>query len=200
MSSEPLLPLSPEVEISNLVAKGNQLGVSRDGGQVKEIQDDAAVDDGLREISVGECTVDEVVVMFDLIKVVIDSCVQVKWDIVGVILISEGVPRQAVAEGVDDGCIVGAGAENGVIRSIKGEGSGGFFIEQLVALVREAVVDASQGEFTCGNGVGYGEADARGIGGDAVVLGGGDFFVLWEEVKIVLEPCARYFGVIGCVI
>ena len=95
---------------------------------------------------------------------------------------------------MDDGGVGGFGIEHGVEWGIEGQGRGGFVIEQLVALIGEGMIDASQREFPCRDGVCL---DSEGIRHEGVVQGDVFFFILRKEVEIVLKSGTGDFDVIG---
>ena len=72
-------------------------------------------------------------------------------DIVGIVLIAECVPGEAVLDSLYDGGVGGFRAEQRVVGGVEGQGGGGLVIEQLVALVVETMVDPAKGKFSfCG--------------------------------------------------
>ena len=65
-----------------------------------------------------------------------------------VVLVTQRVPGEAVAEGVDDGGVGGLGVEHRVAGGIEGQGGRGLVEVPLLALIGELMVESSQGEAT----------------------------------------------------
>ena len=110
--------------------------------------------------AVGECTVLNIIILFYLTDIIIDTGIKIKRHVVGVFLVAQRVPSETVVVFVDDGGVGGAVAEDRIEGRVKGNACGGFAVEQLVALVGKAVIEAAEGEFSgfvngvCRDGVG----------------------------------------------
>ena len=86
--AEILPPLPVDVEIADLIADGDEFGISSDGGGLEQVDDDAPVDADLGMVLVVDSLSFEVVVMLDFEEVVIDAGIQIKRNVVRIVLVS----------------------------------------------------------------------------------------------------------------
>ena len=93
--------------------------MSGKGSRLEQVDDDAAVQTELGMVLVVDDFLFEIVVSFYLEKVVIYACIDIKWDIVGIVLVSSGIPVEAIVEDLDDGGVGGYRVQQSVVRSVK---------------------------------------------------------------------------------
>lgn len=115
-----LFPLSSKVEVTDLVAQSNQLGMSSDGRQSKEVHDDTTMKNHLGVLLVNKCTIIYIIIVLNSIEIIINSSIQVERYIVVIPLITQRIPGYAVPEGVKDGGVGGASAEERIVGCIEG--------------------------------------------------------------------------------
>lgn len=126
---EALFPLTSKVKIADLVAQCDQLGMSADGGHPEKVHDDATMKDYLGVLSVNKCTILYIIIVFNPIKTIINSSIQVKRYVIVIPLITQCIPSEAVPEGVKDGGVGSASAEHRIVGCIERQGCGGLVIE-----------------------------------------------------------------------
>lgn len=76
--------------------------MSGDGSQPEQIHDHSSVKNHLGVRPVGDEIIFNIVVLFDFIEVVVDSRIQIEWNVAMIFLVAQGVPCETVAYSVYD--------------------------------------------------------------------------------------------------
>ena len=83
-----LTPLTIDVEIADLIAQQDDFRPSGNGGRIEQVDDDAAIQADLGMVLVFDDLFLKIIISFDCKKVVIDAGIDIKGDVVGIVLIA----------------------------------------------------------------------------------------------------------------
>ena len=131
--TQELFPLSLEVEIPDLIAQGDKFALPCDACRFKQVDNNASVYTQLVVVARKCGFALEIVEMLHRIEPMAHSCIQVEWDVIVILFVSQAAPFQAVPYSSDQsGVCCLACVEQGVERPIESSGRGGLVIVQLI--------------------------------------------------------------------